>query len=454
MSNEMYKQALLNFKELFEEGLITAEEYETKRKELLGLPSQAAQPTARPSAAVPMRASETLDDILSDLLDESPPPNATGGTAGPARASAVPRRPDGPRPATSHSAAADLDYFVDMLGGQEAAAAARPSAILQPTDPSAVGRASVGPRVAASTRGPPVGDSFLREEHTVAGHKGAVNAVECFGNYMFTGGADRTILVWDLSTMQVVQKLEGHEGAVSSLVVDDERKRLFSGGWDNIILVWDLSASPIRELRTVRGPTSYVGTLRLQRGWLLAGEWNGTVHVYDAKTLKRLDSLSTEHRGQLLDVLVHPASSSIITACQDKRILKWSADSFNFKDTLGEIGGSQHTDWVTSLALLSETRLLSGSRDRTLKVWDMAARHPVDIATITLENPVTRLVRRGRYIIAADSKGKLHVYHIEDDGSLKAVEVITAHRQWITSLLFVGDYLFTGSRDGTAKIWT
>ena len=66
----------------------------------------------------------------------------------------------------------------------------------------------------------------------------------------------------------------------------------------------------------------------------------------------------------------------LFTACQDKTIKVWNSASFNYKDTMGEIGGGAHTDWVTCMALVKTPTgflLFSASRDKSIRAWDLAA---------------------------------------------------------------------------------
>eukprot|EP00050_Salpingoeca_kvevrii_P021723 m.114623 g.114623 ORF g.114623 m.114623 type:complete len:724 (-) comp9453_c0_seq2:46-2217(-) len=55
-----------------------------------------------------------------------------------------------------------------------------------------------------------------------------------------SGGASKTITVWDTLTGEPLQTMSGHAGSIRSLFFDRENRRIFSGSYDTSIRCWDL----------------------------------------------------------------------------------------------------------------------------------------------------------------------------------------------------------------------
>jgi WD40 repeat protein len=55
-----------------------------------------------------------------------------------------------------------------------------------------------------------------------------------------SGSSDKTVRLWDLSTGDVAQKLEGHTNSVTHVVFSSDGSLIASKGWD-AIRVWDVS---------------------------------------------------------------------------------------------------------------------------------------------------------------------------------------------------------------------
>lgn len=58
------------------------------------------------------------------------------------------------------------------------------------------------------------------------------------GKYLVTGDADRIPKVWDLSNMQILSKLIGHQGSIRCLDFAPNSKFIISGGNDAMIKMW------------------------------------------------------------------------------------------------------------------------------------------------------------------------------------------------------------------------
>ena len=55
---------------------------------------------------------------------------------------------------------------------------------------------------------------------------------------MFSGGDDRSVIVWDINTCKILETLIGHENGVTSLAF--AYKDLYTGSFDHHIICWDL----------------------------------------------------------------------------------------------------------------------------------------------------------------------------------------------------------------------
>jgi WD40 repeat protein len=73
-----------------------------------------------------------------------------------------------------------------------------------------------------------------------------------------------------------------------------------------------------------------------------------------------------------------------------------------------------HTNWVTAVALTPDGRhIVSGSRDYTLRVWDL--KDGKELVTFAIDGNVTAcaVAHDNRTIVAGDSFGRVHFLRLE-----------------------------------------
>jgi WD40 repeat protein len=73
------------------------------------------------------------------------------------------------------------------------------------------------------------------------------------GGRLAVGSNDHSVVVWDLSSASVVDRLDGHAGPVLALAFSPDGGTLYSGGADNRVLVWDLTGRRRLVARIVDG---------------------------------------------------------------------------------------------------------------------------------------------------------------------------------------------------------
>ena len=55
---------------------------------------------------------------------------------------------------------------------------------------------------------------------------------------MFSGGDDRSIIIWDIENSKLLEQLAGHENGVTS--ISFAYNDLYTGSFDHHIICWDL----------------------------------------------------------------------------------------------------------------------------------------------------------------------------------------------------------------------
>ncbi|XP_077415320.1 WD repeat-containing protein 37-like isoform X2 [Vanacampus margaritifer] len=251
-----------------------------------------------------------------------------------------------------------------------------------------------------------------------------------------TASADHTAMLWSIETGKCLLKYLGHQGSVNSIKFHPTEQMALTASGDQTAHVWrflvqlptpqpvadvtppleddvdfsdkdeaDTEADGSNECPSVRVAST---TLRSHQGvviaadWLVGGKqvvtasWDRAANLYDVETSELVHSL-TGHDQELTHCCTHPTQRLVVTSSRDTTFRLW-----DFRDpSIHSVNVFQgHTDTVTSAVFTVGDNVVSGSDDRTVKVWDLKnMRSP--IATIRTDSAVNRIsVSASQRIIA------------------------------------------------------
>lgn len=211
---------------------------------------------------------------------------------------------------------------------------------------------------------------------------------------LYSGSQDTSIRVWDIESLKLIRKQNGHKGWVTSMVYSPTTKLLYSGSVDGTIIVWNEKGVILQALMT----NSPIFTLAAndKKQLLISGGKNG-ISLFKTESAERVMQLDREYRIQsqtkntgspeftIISPLMNLKSHSdnvraiscsdtggIYSAGYDKRICSYDTDSP--KETLTKHDRC-HEGAICCIAFDSQTKtIVTGSYDGQVKIWNQAGR--------------------------------------------------------------------------------
>ncbi|KAE8389669.1 hypothetical protein BDV23DRAFT_184267 [Aspergillus alliaceus] len=219
--------------------------------------------------------------------------------------------------------------------------------------------------------------SELRQ--TLTGHSNWVRSVAFSPDSQLLASSswDKTIKLWDPSTGELRQTIEGHSDWVqsvafspdsqllASIAFSPDSQLLASSSWDKTIKLWNPSTGELRQ--TLEGHSGEVNSVAFSPdGQLLAsGSSDETIKLWDPSTGKLRQTLEG-HSAWVQSVAFSPDGQLLASSSQDKTIKLWDPSTGELHQTL-----EGHSGEVQSVAFSSDSQLLaSNSDDDTIKLWD------------------------------------------------------------------------------------
>lgn len=161
-------------------------------------------------------------------------------------------------------------------------------------------------------------------------------------------------------------RFKAHRWQVSCLAFNHDGSRLASGGWDKEVHIWDLSSQKVvHTLNGTRSPITCLSWYRPNGGILCTGSADQTASLWNAETGSRIAAL-TEHFGWVLGSCFSTSGSLLATASWDKTVRIWDTGTATLINNL-----NGHTAGVWSVDFHPNSSMLcSAGQDGSVIIWD------------------------------------------------------------------------------------
>jgi WD40 repeat protein len=260
----------------------------------------------------------------------------------------------------------------------------------------------------------------------------------CIGFCQESMRTGSTGLCWRLSGSRLLAADAGHPGRLGRGCLG--RRRTFVGHG----LRWEQYGAGGE--RRLQGHTSSVVSIAECDGRMCSGSPDGSIRVWGGTTLEHERTLRDEQNRRDCVWSLAAWEGNLISGHGSGVIRVWNVATGACDRKL-----EGHTNTVRCLSV-SGMRLVSGSYDRSVKVWAMGAgaSWPCERTLVGHTEPVITLATWQGKVLSGSDDASVRVW-VMGTGAHDAT--LTGHEKSVRGLAVHGDRLLSASKDGTIREW-
>jgi centriolar protein POC1 len=250
--------------------------------------------------------------------------------------------------------------------------------------------------------------------------------------------------------IQIQQKwaFSGHQHPIYALALDQERNYVYSAGADKGIVAWDLKKGIFEQVVFPIPQSAYSMIFIAEKQWLAVGMVHGEVWLVDVVTKKRIAVLAF-HQKAIFSLQYVPYKDELLVGSEDGQLSVWSMKSFQNRYAIQLSSQS-----IRVMAVHEEERLLFfGDKLGQIGVLDVTDYHEIKRwQAHTGSVTALQIAPDGKTILSAGRDAQLCIYQV-DNFQLK--HQFVPHMHAVYEIVFLPQLpLFaTVSRDKAIKLW-
>ena len=280
------------------------------------------------------------------------------------------------------------------------------------------------------------------------------------GSHLLSASADHTLRLWALGSGECVAVLRGHKDELTSCAVTPDGKTVISTAIDATVRLWDLASRRCIDTLDNDGRWATTCTVTPDGRHLVVGSDNGAITIWDLASHRRIGALAGH--SDYVTACLATSLGQLVSASRDKTVRVWELASGDCVHTFVRPTmepspaprGAEEQGWITAVALMPGGKhVIAAAGDGLIGRWNLASGECVQrFGAGQGRVDACALLHEGRHLLCGMADGTLGVWDLTME---QRVCCIPAHGGSVSAGAATRDgrRIFSASSDRTIKLW-
>ena len=253
--------------------------------------------------------------------------------------------------------------------------------------------------------------------------------------------------------LEIKKLLSARTDRVKSVDFHPTEPWVLAGLYSGTVMIWDYTTQALVRQMEVSNLPIRCARFVLRRQWVIAGCDDMTVKVLNYNTLEKIKSLDG-HTDYIRYIAVHPSLPLVLTSSDDMSIKLW--DWEKGWSCVSTFEGHSHYVMMVQWNPKENTTFASASLDRSIKIWGVSGGSSAHFTLSGHQRGVNCLDYASSgdkpYLVSGSDDKTVRVW---DYQTKQCVHVLEGHTGNVSSVAFhpTLPLIVSGSEDGVCKLW-
>ena len=180
--------------------------------------------------------------------------------------------------------------------------------------------------------------------------------------------SDNSVRLWNFHEKKEIAVLEGHTGAVKTLVISRDNTYIVSGSRDKTVMVWNIKERTQDIIFAGHTNTVQCVGMTSDNSVIVSGSDDTTIRIWSLRERVGIAVL-IGHSHCIKRLLLTNDNKYVISGSYDKTVRVWNLENKTEEDIF-----SSHNNLIASLAITTDSKyIITASLDNSVRIWRIKA---------------------------------------------------------------------------------